>query len=148
MIRPGFKFETRTDARPYILARTASHYGYGTDLEIAPKAGTVYIICKDGSVQSVSDPNRPIGWEIFEENDQFYYRVTQVGFGPESVHVTCVGLETSEIPTGRGFIGTSVSACASREAMILEFDDDEPEVTSPLCPGAPIKDRAKKCNTY
>jgi hypothetical protein len=124
-------------------------------LETCPKGGELYIICRDGSVQSVYEPSRPIGWELLENDDRFYWRVTQVGFSPERATIFSVDY-ANEYPNGKGFIGMGVSFSTSRDAMVIDFDDGDDEVTSPLreqrpdpvCPGAPIKDRAKKCNTY
>jgi hypothetical protein len=123
------------------LSRTASQYNHGSALETRPTAGEFYIICKDGSVQSVSDPNRPIGWELIENDDRFYWRVTQVGFSPERATVFSVEY-TDDYPDGKGFIGSIVSVCTSRDAMIVDFDDGDDEVTSPFslpCPGAQLK---------
>ena len=142
LVRPGLKFEIASTSTAG-LARTASQYSHGDALETRPTPGELYIICKDGSVQSVSDPNRPIGWELLEDGDVFYWRVTQVGFSPEIAIVRpCIPVYTDDYPDGKGFIGSSVSVCTSRDAMVIDFDDGEDEVTSPFslpCPGAPLK---------
>lgn len=142
IVRPGFKFEVIMSMTSTAgLSRTASQYSHGEALETRPKGGELYIICKDGSVQSVSDPNRPIGWELLEDGDVFYWRVTQVGFSPERATVLSVEY-ADNYPDGKGFIGSTVSVCTSRDAMMIDFDDGEDEVTSPFslpCPGAPLK---------
>jgi hypothetical protein len=105
-------------------------------------SGDPYIVCKDLSIQSVIEPDRPIGWELLEENDVWSFRITQVGFNPETCHIRQVGVDPNP-PEGKKNVGSRVHMAYSREAMILDFEDDgEPEVTSkaPLeCPGAPRK---------
>jgi len=141
-IRPGFKFEIASTSTAG-LSRTASQYSHGEALETRPISGELYIICKDGSVQSVSEPNRPIGWELLEDGDRFYWRVTQVGFSPEiALVLPCIPFYTDDYPDGKGFIGSTVAVCTSRDAMTIDFDEGEEEVTSSFslpCPGAPCK---------
>jgi hypothetical protein len=95
------------------------------------------------TIQSVFEPEKPIGWELLDENDGWYFRVTQVGFSPEPCIVTAVGY-VNDFPLGTGQIGSIVKMAYSRaDAMMIDFDDDgEPEVTSKPpgeCPGAPRK---------
>jgi hypothetical protein len=126
LIRPGLKFEAFPLPTEPRLSRTASLYGYGSALELAPRKNEVYIICRDGSVKSAYDASRPIGWELLEDGDRFYYRVTQVGFNPEPVSVTFVG-QDAEYPNGDWYLGTCEN---SRDAIMIDFDDGEEEVTS------------------
>jgi len=130
LLRPGLVFEARDLSSSAGLERTASTYSYGPDFEISPKSGEVYVICLDGSVQSVMDPNRPIGWEILEIGGQFYFRVKQVNFYPKLCSVTHVRSEPNP-PRGRNAHYSREAAFESQEAYIVEFDDDgEPEVSS------------------
>lgn len=46
--------------------------------EDGPRRNEVYVICKDGSVRSVFDPDRPIMWNLVDDNDGWYY-VTREG---------------------------------------------------------------------
>jgi len=127
LIRPGLQFYVDVIDPVYptdgSLCRTFSTYGHGPDFEVEPQRNELYIIRNDGTVISVRDPERPIGWEIFEsENNCWFYKVSQAGHRLKA----CV-----------------VRACSdsdSREAAIYETEDEgEPEVTSPQCPGAPRK---------
>jgi hypothetical protein len=148
LIRPGLKFEVSPRPPPVAtLQRTASTYQYGDKLELWPKSNEVYIICKDLTVQSVYEPEKPIGWELLEENDTWGFRVTQMGFKPQPCHVRFVGSDPNPPEGGRG-TGTRVlcamysreEAFAPQEAIIIEFEEDgEPEVSSPECPEPPRK---------
>jgi len=135
LIRPGLKFEV--SPRPPTVAtlqRTASTYQYGDKLELWPKSNEVYIICKDLTVQSLCNPETPIGWELLEENDTWGFRVTQMGFKPQPCHVRFVGSEPNPPEGGRG-TGTLVVCARPQEAIIIEFEEDgEPEVSSPVAP--------------
>jgi hypothetical protein len=126
LIRPGLKFEAFPLPTEPRLSRTASLYDYGAALELAPRKNEIYIICRDGSVKSVYDASRPIGWELLEDDDRFYYRVTQAGFSPDPVSVIFVGHDI-EYPDGDRYLGTCVN---SRDAIIINFDDGDEEVTS------------------
>jgi hypothetical protein len=100
------------------LYRTASTYQYGECLETQPDPETLYVMCKDGSVQSISDPGRPIG-----------DRLTQTGFESKKCEIEIVG----HAPEGRGFIGPQVHyVTTSQNAQITDGDDDEDEVTSSI----------------
>jgi len=162
-IYPGLQFYAEVMATadpPPTLCRTPSTYSYGDRLELAPRRNDLYVICADGSVQSVHEPDRPIGWELLESEYGWSYRVTQVGFDPQPCLVE--GHSRAEVirPGGRGvgsrvFVATRIepleskpngeipelSMAFSRQAAIYETEDDgEPEVTSePVCPGAPRK---------
>ena len=139
-LTPGLQFyaEVISCLAPDVptLRRTASTYGYGDALELAPRHNDLYVVCQDGSVQSVWEPDRPIGWEIFESETGWSYRVTQVGFEPQPCLVRYHS-QAEEIRLG----GCGVAS--SRLGAIHEDDEEgEPEVTStppPECPGAPRK---------
>jgi hypothetical protein len=96
------------------LSRSPSVYSYGPDFEISPKYGETYTISKDGSVKSLYNPERPIGWQIIENPESktgFQWCVTQVNFEPKD----CIVYFMSSY---------------SREAAIYETKDDGEEVTS------------------
>jgi hypothetical protein len=146
LLRPGLKFEIFPRPPRPTLARTASSYQFGENLELWPISNEPYIICADMSVQSLFAPDKPIGWQLIDENDRWYFRVTQHGFQPQEVSVRIMGY-VDEFPGGRGSIG-SIIEYSRADALILDFDDDgEPEVSSrspsspssPECPGAPRK---------
>jgi hypothetical protein len=114
------------------LYRTA-----GECLETQPDPETLYVMCKDRSVQSISDPGRPIGWELGDG----WYRLTQTGFESKKCEIEIVGY-ADITPEGNGFIGSQVHYEYSREiafdatsqhAQITDGDDDdEDEVTSSI----------------
>jgi len=122
------------------LYRTASVYQYGDRLETQPDPQTVYVVCKDGSVQSVVEPDKPIGWEVGDG----WYRLTQSGFEPIYCVVSVVG-RADTIPEGRGRIGSQICFMRSSYSREVAFDtesqnaqmidgdgDDEDEVTSSI----------------
>jgi hypothetical protein len=156
-LTPGLQFyaEVISCLAPDVptLRRTPSTYSYGANLELAPRPNDLYVVCQDGSVQSVWEPDRPIGWEIFETENGWSYRVTQVGFEPRPCLVRYHSRAEEIRPGGRG-VGTCVLLAPletySRFAAIYEdAEEGEPEVTSrtpegspvssPECPGAPRK---------
>ena len=133
LLRPGLRFEVLVMPEPtQTLQRAPSMYQYGPSLETIPVKDEYYVVCKDYSIQSVSEPTRPIGWELIEEGDDFYYRVTQYGFPPEPLILLTRG--RIHPPDGRGTIGSTVVFCtphAPQDAVIIDFEDDgEPEVSS------------------
>ena len=151
---PGVQFyaEVISADRPLGLCRTPSTYGHGSKLELAPRHNDLYVICADGSVQSVWEPDRPIGWEVFESETGWSYCVTQVGFEPQPCLVRYHS-RTEAIPSGGGSDARpvpletlpdgeveSLGMAFSRHAAIYESaEEGEPEVSSPECPGAPRK---------
>ena len=159
---PGVQFYAEVIADTHTLRRTPSTYSYGNRLELVPRRNDLYVICADGSVQSVWESERPIGWEVFETENGWAYRITQVGFEPQPCLVrfhsradtirpgsrgvgTCVFVERRVEPIESKPDGeiTDLSVSFSRFAAIYEAEEDgEPEVTStppPECPGAPRK---------
>ena len=46
------------------------------DPDQGPLTNELYVICQDGTIQSVYQPDRPIDWVLIEEPDGFYYRTT------------------------------------------------------------------------
>jgi hypothetical protein len=129
LLRPGLTFEALTmPETSQTLQRAPSMYQYGVDLETMPSTGR-YIVCSDYSIQSVFDPKKPIGWELIEEDGDFYYRVTQHGFSPEKITLIFHGYD--DPPAGAGTIGSTVVFCKTQDAVIIDFEDEgEPEVTS------------------
>lgn len=150
---PGLLFY----AEPYVLAApvglepTMSTYQYGFDLEGAPKKNELYVVCNDRTIQSVHEPDRPIGWELIEKDDQWFYRVTQMNHALKPCLVRYVG-KAESIPDGRGRIGSFVGfyTSSTHNAQDSQMEDDDEEVSScpslvtdsdsePTCPGAPLK---------
>jgi hypothetical protein len=113
---------------PEELLRTPSTYGL-LNLEGGPKRNELYVVCKDGSIQSVYEPSRPIGWELIEEGDEFWYRVTQMNH-PRKRCAVRYHSRTEYPPSGRGAVGSVVTAETSQEAEVTEQKDDGDEMTS------------------
>jgi hypothetical protein len=116
------------------LYPTMSTYQFGFDLEGGPVKNELYVVCKDGTIQSVYEPERPIGWELIEDGDEWFYRVTQMNHPRKRCAVRFQG-RTDAPPAGRGSIGSTVVVCRRVEepqnAEISEpGDDGEAEVTS------------------
>jgi len=135
LIRPGLQFYAEAIEPVYpvdgSLYRTASTYSHGPNLELEPKTDHLYVVNDKGAIESTVDPSIPIGWELYENENGFFYRVSQVGMPLRLCRVSYVG---QEVPKGRG-------PAYSREAAFYESPDEgEPEVTSKrVCPGAPRK---------
>jgi hypothetical protein len=136
LIKPGMLFQA--ERLPYPgqggLEATMSNYGI-PDLEEMPRPRTTYVVCRDGSIQDHWDRERPIGWELLEDGDQWFYRVTQMNHKPKPLAVFSMGT-TEDVPTGRGKIGSMVF-CARPCAMpacaeISQQIDDGEEVSSKL----------------
>ena len=113
---------------PEELLRTPSTYGL-LNLEGGPKRNELYVVCKDGSIQSVYEPSRPIGWELIEEGDEFWYRVTQMNH-PHKRCAVRYHSRTEYPPSGRGAVGSVVTVETSQEAEVTEQKDDGDEMTS------------------
>ena len=113
---------------PKELLRTPSTYGL-LNLEGGPKRNELYVVCKDGSIQSVYEPSRPIGWELIEEGDEFWYRVTQMNH-PRKRCAVRYHSRTEYPPSGRGAVGSVVTVETSQEAEVTEQKDDGDEMTS------------------
>ena len=129
---------------PTGLYPTMSTYGL-LDLEGGPKRNELYVVCKDGSIQSVHEPSRPIGWELIEEGDEWFYRVTQMNH-PKKRCAVRYHSRTQDPPAGRGRIGSVVTVAVPQNAKLTEQDDDgEPEVTSQLKSIAKIDPLLAQC---
>ena len=131
LLTPGLQFYAE-QVDP--LYPTMSTYGM-LDLEGGPKRNELYVVCQDGSIQSVHEPSRPIGWELIEEGDDWYYRVTQMNH-PRKRCAVRYHSRTADPPAGHGYIGSVVQICRRREtpqeAEIAEQKDEGDEVTSRL----------------
>ena len=129
---PGLQFfaeQFETGPLPPGLYRTMSTYGIA-NLEGGPRRNELYVVCKDGSIQSVYEPSRPIGWELIEDGDDWYYRVTQMNH-PRKRCMVRYHKRVDDPPVGRGSIGSVVQFEKPRDAEITEQKDEgEPEVTS------------------
>ena len=132
---PGLKFFAEAIEPLYPpgpgLYRTVSTYQYGGRLECQPKQNELYIVCRDGSIQSVYEPDVPIGWELIENGSEYFYRVTQVGFTPKKCLVRYHSRDPDP-PAGKGSIGSVVRFYSCEAAIHEHQDDGEPEVTSAL----------------
>lgn len=95
-----------------------------------PKRNELYVVCLDGSVQSVWDPEQPVKWLLMESGDQWFYRETRTGAEPKPCFVR-YHATSEDPPAGRG-------EPSPQNAEIIEQDDADLEVSSP-CPWAPKK---------
>ncbi len=118
---------------PTGLFPTMSTYQYGFDLEGGPVKNELYVVCQNGTIQSVYEPDRPIGWELIEEGGEFWYRVTQMNHPRKRCSVRYHS-RVADPPAGRGHIGSVVVACRRREepqeAEITEQKNEDDEVSS------------------
>ena len=112
------------------LYPTTSTYGR-LNLEGGPQRNELYVVCKDGSIQSVHEPNRPIGWELIEDGDEWFYRVTQVNH-PRKRCAVRYHSRTDNPPAGHGRIGSVVTVEVPQNAEISEQKDEGSEVSSQL----------------
>lgn len=134
---PGLQFYADEIAPlhpPAGLQPTMSTYGLW-NLEGSPKRNELYVVCKDGSIQSLHEPSRPIGWELIEDGDEWWYRVTQMNHQPKRCMVRFHS-RTDDPPEGRGRIGSIVTferrIETSQNAEVTEQKDCDAEVTSAL----------------
>ena len=129
------------------LQRTPSIYGL-LNLEGGPKRNELYVVCQNGTIQSVYEPDRPIGWELIEEGDEFWYRVTQMNH-PRKRCAVRYHSRVEDPPVGRGCIGSVVVACRRVEtpqnAEVTEQTDTGDEVSSELKKIATIDPLLAQC---
>ena len=139
LLKPGLKFfaEPMSVAPTVGLEPSMSVYNYGDRLEGAPRPDDLYVVCRDLSIQSLNEPDRPIGWELIEEGAAWFYRVTQMNHTPKPCLVRYHGLDPDP-PKGRGRIGSVVFVArkvdAPQKAEITEQKDNDLEVISKLSP--------------
>jgi hypothetical protein len=133
---PGLKFfaeQIDPLCPPTGLFPTMSTYQFGFDLEGGPVNNELYVVCQNGTIQSVYAPDRPIGWELIEEGDEFWYRVTQMNH-PRKRCAVRYHSRIEDPPVGRGYIGSVVVACRRvdepQKAEVTEQKDEGDEVTS------------------
>jgi hypothetical protein len=113
------------------LYPTMSTYGI-LDLEGGPTRNELYVVCKDGSIQSVHEPSRPIGWELIEDEfDDWYYRVSQMNH-PKKRCAVRYHSRVEDPPAGRGRIGSLVTIEVPQNAEITQQKDHGSEVASQL----------------
>ena len=116
------------------LYPTMSMYGL-LNLEGGPQRNELYVVCQNGSIQSVHEPSRPIGWELIEDGDEFWYRVTQMNH-PRKRCAVRYHSRVEDPPKGRGITGSVVVACRRleepQEAEVTEQKDTGDEVSSEL----------------
>jgi hypothetical protein len=118
------------------LYPTMSMYGL-LNLEGGPQRNELYVVCQDGSIQSVHEPSRPIGWELIEgEFDDWYYRVTQMNH-PKKRCAVRYHSRTDDPPVSSGRFGSVVQVHRRIETpqnaeVTEQKDEGEPDVTSQL----------------
>jgi len=115
---------------PTGLYPTMSSYGL-LNLEGGPKRNELYVVCKDGSIQSFHEPSRPIGWELIEDGDEFWYRVTQMNH-PRKRCAVRYHSRVEDPPAGHGRIGSVVTIERPQNAEVTEQEEEGEEVTSQL----------------
>lgn len=93
----------------------------------APKRGELYVICRDGSVQSVWRPESPVEWTLIEDDDKFYFSSPN---GPVPCFVR-YHATSEDPPVGR-------HATPQVAEIITKNDDGEIEVSSLLTQCAAI----------
>ena len=147
LMTPGLKFFAQQIDPLYPstgLYPTMSNYGYGFDLEGGPKHNELYVVCKDGSIQSVYEPARPIGWELIEDGDEWYYRVTQMNH-PRKRCAVRYHSRVADPPAGNGRIGSVVTVERPQKAEITEQKDTGDEMSSKLAKIATIDPLLAQC---
>jgi len=107
-MRPGLQFYCFPSKTPYEAEGR---------LELVPKKNELYVICTDGTVQAVNDPDRHIGWEVYAKGAGWEWR--SWGTEPEPCMVSFHST-VPDPPVGRSLIGT----------IDEEQEEGEPEVTS------------------
>jgi hypothetical protein len=146
LMTPGLQFYAEQIDPVYPstgLYPTMSTYGL-LDLEGGPKRNELYVVCKDGSIQSVHEPNRPIGWELIEDGDDWYYRVTQMNH-PRKRCAVRYHSRTDNPPQGHGRIGSVVTVERPQKAEITEQKDEGEELSSKLAKIATIDPLLAQC---
>jgi len=146
LMTPGLQFYAEQVDPVYPstgLYPTMSTYGL-LDLEGGPKRNELYVVCKDGSIQSVHEPSRPIGWELIEDGDDWYYRVTQMNH-PRKRCAVRYHSRTDNPPQGHGRIGSVVTVERPQKAEITEQKDEGEELNSKLAKIATIDPLLAQC---
>lgn len=149
---PGLKFFAEQIDPVYPatgLYPTMSTYQFGANLEGGPQHNELYVVCQNGTIQSVYEPERPIGWELIEDGDEWFYRVTQMNH-PRKRCAVRFHSRVEDPPQGRGRIGSVVQICRRIEdppqkAEITEQKDQGDEVSSQLQKIATIDPLLAQC---
>lgn len=94
-------------------------------IEDFPRRNELYVVCKDGSIQSVYEPSLPIGWELIDDGEEWFYCATQMNHPRKRCSVRYHS-RTEDPPAGRGGVETS------QEAAVTEQKEDGEEVESQL----------------
>jgi len=148
---PGLKFFAEQIDPVYPatgLYPTMSSYGI-LNLEGGPQRNELYVVCQNGTIQSVYEPERPIGWELIEDGDEWWYRVTQMNH-PRKRCTVRFHSRVEDPPAGRGPIGSVVVAARRildppQQAEIMNQDDGGEEVSSQLKKIASIDPLLAQC---
>jgi len=92
-------------------------------LKGGPQRNELYVVCKDGSIQSTYEPTRPIGWELIEDGDEWFYRVTHMNH-PRKRCMVMYHSRVEDPPSGNRH--------KPQKAEITEQKDTGDEVSSKL----------------
>jgi hypothetical protein len=128
---------------PTGLYPTMSTYGL-LNLEGGPQRNELYVVCQNGTIQSVYEPDRPIGWELIEDGDEWFYRVTQMNH-PRKRCAVRYHSRVADPPQGRGSIGSVVTIERPQKAEVTEQKDTGDEVASQLKKIATINPLLAQC---
>ena len=114
--RPGLQFY----AEPLAGSEHETHPDH------RPSRNELYVVCSDGSVQSVWDGDHPVGWFLAEAGDQWFYWAMRPGATPKPCLVR--------------YHATSENPPKGRK-VISKFYKGPVIIDHPICPGAPTKVR-------
>lgn len=112
-----------------------------------PKDRVTYVVCQNGSIQNLYEPDACVEWELLEDENGWYYRTSETK--PCAVFFRGYA---DQVPTGRRLPRLSCRT-KTQDAEVSEQDDNGEEVTStppptprgePVCPGAPRKSDIEK----
>ena len=96
-----------------------------TDIQEAiPMRNELYVVCQDGSFQSVHEPRHKIKWDLVEDGNEWYYRETETN-NPLKQCVVRYHSRVADPPVGRGECADS-----PQHAEITEQKDSDDEVSS------------------
>lgn len=97
---------------------------HGDDQDAIPKRNELYVVCQDGSFQSVYEPRLNIKWDLVEDGNEWYYRVPETT-NPLKQCVVRYHSRVANPPVGRG-----PRADSPQNAEITEQKDDGDEISS------------------
>lgn len=107
------------------LNRTFSSYGK-VYLELYPRPGDLYVMCRDGSFQHWPSDGEALGWEYVAVNNTPHVRVAQFGFQPVEMRMQVMD-HTPNIPDGYGTVGNHVQFCTSTADGTIDEQSDDGE---------------------